>query len=1182
MDAAIHLWDWPKAREIQTFSGHSNEVRTVLFTPDGKNLISGGHDHTVRLWEVATGKEVRQFGGLHQAKGAGTALSPDGKLIASGDGEVYRWELSTGRQIGERMGGLLRTDVSGSFLAFSPDGAKLAVQGISGSIFLWDLKTDREIFKLAGPYGIYNNLAYSPDGKLLAAGGYGNTVRFWDTATGKELNESRGSQNPIFWIGFANRDKSLLAAGNGGARIWDLGTDEEPPATSGRFGDKLALGETYTLSPDGRTLALGRTNEQVRFVDVASGEMEGLSPQDPKGRCVGFMPNGGQIFIMDRSGQTVVLWSRLAGREIRRFVGHVAYIRTAAVSPDGRYLATSSQTSDLRRGKPQPDDSTRLWDVATGRERWRLPMSSWTLAFSPDGRLLAGGGVNRSIQIWETETGKEIRQFGELSYVTQLAFSPDGKTLASTSRVGTVHLWEVLTGQERTRFEGHRGEVFAVAFSADGRRLASGGNDTSVLLWDVTGKSASNRTAGKIPRPQDFSSLWQDLGSTDAGVAYRALWQLSGAEDPAVNFLKEHLRPVQAVKGDIISGLIKDLDSDRFDAREKAAKELENLGELAEPALHQTQPPSLESRRRINELLSRLEKNQSPALVRGLRSIEVLGNIGSPEAHALLKELAGGVAEARLTREAKISLERLDQHNSHSTWTPTFASSHPDGERLLRTMAWGAKDENGRLLHSRRTVRLGPAVSEKNAVVSLSGCGKSLIITDGSPSVRLWDCRTEKPLHELKLEIGDIGLGALSSDGKILAAGTAQRSREIVLGLWDVSNGQELGRLPVRRPVFTLQFTPDGKQLVTGEDDGRAHLWDVATGKELAEFTGIRELISCSAISPNGKILALGERSNVRLYELATGKLLRDLGAGKQYGPGAGSLAFSPDSALLAIGDSGSISFWDPATGKKVFQLEAREMSGVFHLIFSPDGRTLVTMCWQGPTHLWEMATGQIRRTFLGPTDRRFHAAFAADGRPVIYEIGDGSIFVWDVINQVATGHILPASLKPVELAALWDLLGTDKATSAYQAQWMLVRVGQQTVSFIEKNLRPIPKDFTASLQKAMAGLEEKELSLRDAAMNELDCYGSLAEPTMRKGRVESHSAEAQARLAYLLEKQESNFPCGALLRSLRGIEVLEQLGTPEARRVLETIADGHPQALLTREAKASLDRLSKHKSSHP
>jgi WD40 repeat protein len=1013
------------------------------------------------------------------------------------------------------------------------------------------------------------------------------------TVTGKELQASAGQQAPVTWLSFAQGDKSLVAVSFHGAQIWDLGLGKEPLPRVGRWGERLAQGDLYVLSPDGRTLAVSKWGEKVRFVDVSTGETEDCSPRNPSDKCVGFMPNGQELLLRDREGRTLILWSRFAGREVRRFVGHAAPIRATVISPDGRWLATGSETPVAIRGQPKPDDSIRLWEVATGRERWRLPISSWTLAFSPDGKLLAGGGWDNKIHLWETETGKEIQTLDEpQNNLSQIAFSPDGKTLASTltpdrafqlrkvlaepqqANYGTVRLWEVLTGQERGRFTGQVGGVLTLAFSADGRRLASGGNDTSVLLWDVTGWYTSGGSS-KSP-DQSLDESWRELGSSEAAAAYRALWRMAGAGNQAITFLKSRLRPVQPAKPEIIAARIKDLDSREFNVRERACQTLESLGELAEPALRQalSEKPTLEVRRRIDRLLSNLSDNRSPERLRGLRAVEALENIGTPEARALLKDLSGGTPEACLTRQARASLERLKRRDSPPLWSPPSHSVTPEIQRLLKAKETTRKDSYRGVLPSRALTRLGPIDPERKTLLtglSFSPDGKSVMIADGSSTVRLWDRATGKPIREFSVGTDALDHATLSPDGTLLAAATRKGSSEATCCLWDTANGRELRRLPVPTFVCALRFSPDSKHLVTGADDRKARLWDVATGKELRSFSGAEEIIWCIAISPDGKLLAVGERGAVRIWDLITGQLVRRLGSEKQYGPGATSLAFSPNGQFLITGGNGGVGFWETASGKRILQLQERKMGGVFDSAFSPDGRTLATSSWDGQVRLWELATGQVRCSFKGHTDRLFRVAFAPDGREVASGGVEGSVLVWDCMGL---GTTEPPSLKSSDMAALSDFLACENAEKAYLAECILVASGQQTVGFLQQHLKPVAKN-DAQLNDALARLENQRIESRDMAMNELDRYGSLAEPSLRRTLSAPHSPEAQARIEYLFQKQQSPFPSGTLLHSLRGIEVLEQIGTPEAHLVLEGIASGHPDALLTREAKAAARRLS-------
>jgi hypothetical protein len=221
---------------------------------------------------------------------------------------------------------------------------------------------------------------------------------------------------------------------------------------------------------------------------------------------------------------------------------------------------------------------------------------------------------------------------------------------------------ETATGQECRSFTGHQSHITTVAFSPDGKTLVSGSGDTTVLVWDMTGSAPQGRVPAEILQARELEALWTDRGGDDAARAHRALWILTSAPRQTVPFVAERLQPIAADAWQI-ERLIAELDSDHFPARQKASAELERLERLAEAALRQalTRPPSLEARKRLAELLGKLDgaTRTAGAWLQAYRAIAVLEHIGTAEARRVLQTVAAGAPEARLTQEARASLERL-------------------------------------------------------------------------------------------------------------------------------------------------------------------------------------------------------------------------------------------------------------------------------------------------------------------------------------------------------------------------------------------------------------------------------------------------------------------------------------------------------------------------------------------
>jgi hypothetical protein len=307
-----------------------------------------------------------------------------------------------------------------------------------------------------------------------------------------------------------------------------------------------------------------------------------------------------------------------------------------------------------------------LWDVETGKVQGRLRPAVRgdvpnTLVFSPDGKILAAGGV----QLFDVATGRELLTFSvdcDRRWIDRrpLAFSPDAALLATDGCNDGILILETATGKEVRRLAGHDGGTRALAFSPDGRRLLSGGGDMTALIWEVIprGGESVKRGSWTTDTPE---RLWADLAKEPA-VAYPALWSLLAEPKQAVPLLAKRLKPDAVVDPKRIRRLIAALGEDDFDVREKADAELRAVGVLAEAdlrrALKTTQ--DLETRKRIAVLLARLEAPPGAAELRDRRAIQALEAMATPAAEALLKRLANGGEGGRNTAAARAALSRLE------------------------------------------------------------------------------------------------------------------------------------------------------------------------------------------------------------------------------------------------------------------------------------------------------------------------------------------------------------------------------------------------------------------------------------------------------------------------------------------------------------------------------------------
>jgi WD40 repeat protein len=606
-NGAIGVWDVATQKEVRQLSpGQAGPFypNAVAFSPDGKRLAARNYDHSMRIWDLAEGKEIKFIpsqSNSYTGSQCNLAFTPDGKHLASGLGmnTLGQWDLTTGQPVGFQAGHSGGVHV----LALAADGKTAATRGYDNTVRLWDTGTGKEISSFALPL-VTTHVAFSGDGQTVVHAGYDGNLFIRDVKTGKELRQWRAhaQQNPGFLNLDVSRDGKMVATRGYElvTRLWDTGTGQEvrqlvePPVivngqpAFGYYGNAVPM----IFSHDGSTLV------------VVSGS--------------GYSNGEGLRRAAYRQNNLIRLWDAATGKQLRQFDMGGVGVAAVALAPDGRTLVSSNYNGTLS-----------LWEAASGKERYQIKPSIPGTA-------------------------------------TVVAFSADGKRVAGTWLQGTtpiVRLLDAASGKELGGpLKGHQSVVLSLAFAADGRKLVSGSQDSTALVWDVASIEAERRPATALDEKQ-AESLWTELANADAKKAYEALRILAVGGDTVSELLREHLHPVEAPDPQRVNQLLLDLESNVFAVRRRATAELEKLGELAEPDLHKLlqSGPTLEIRQRVERLLDRLVTGEAPPSeeLRVLRAFEVLEHLATPDAREVLQRMAGGAPGARLTRQAQATLERL-------------------------------------------------------------------------------------------------------------------------------------------------------------------------------------------------------------------------------------------------------------------------------------------------------------------------------------------------------------------------------------------------------------------------------------------------------------------------------------------------------------------------------------------
>ncbi len=462
-DSPIRIWDLATGAELKILRGHIDEVHSLAFSPDGKRIVSGSMDKTVRVWNVDSEKELMTLRG-HNGTVWSVAFSPDGKWIASGSSTLRIWDAQTGVE-------LWIYENNTSSISFSPDSKRVASASWDGGIKLWDIATG----KLKASYGQHEEvscLAFSPDGSRIISGGRDGVVKVRDSASGAELATMRGHNGWIAHVAFSpdGRRAVSCAHNDNTVKIWDA-----------QFGTELRVlhGHEWSLtsalfSPDGSRIVSSSWDSTIKVWD-AYVDFNQMLLHRHKSIVTGlaFTPDGKQLVSGSLDGTTKI-WDVASGVEkltLHKYEGPVGRL---AISPDGKRMAFG-----LR------DKTIKLCNLVSGEELITLrghQSPVYGITFSPDGgRIISAGGQDKTVRVWDAATGdEEMILRGHDYQVMSVTISPDGRYIVSGDIWGQIRVWNARTGNELMTIPAGNHTVRQLAFSPDGERIVSGDNNRTI------------------------------------------------------------------------------------------------------------------------------------------------------------------------------------------------------------------------------------------------------------------------------------------------------------------------------------------------------------------------------------------------------------------------------------------------------------------------------------------------------------------------------------------------------------------------------------------------------------------------------------------------------------------------------------------------------------------------------
>ncbi|MBW4598211.1 MAG: NACHT domain-containing protein [Calothrix sp. FI2-JRJ7] len=516
-DKTVMLWDTSTGQCLKTLKGHQQRVWSVAISPNCNIIASASEDKTIRLWRLDTGEYKVLEKHINWVRCV--AFSPDGSILASGssDKSVILWDATSGEYLKTLQAHTARV----RSIAFSQDGKILASSSDDSKIILWDIESGKELKTLIGHKSWVRSVAFHPKRNLLASAGEDCDVIIWNVNTGKRKNILRGHTARVWCVTFCGEDCETLISSSDDktVKIWDVDTGQCLKTFQGHTNWSWSVG----FSPDG-ILVSGDEDQTIKIWDSKTGQLtKTLEAHQNRIRAIAVSPSGSNntIIASGSDDKTIKLWDIKSGNLINTFTDHPDRVLSIAFSPDGKNLVSAGD-----------DKLVRIWDVENGKlckTAERHNSWIWSVTFSPDGFRVASGSEDKTIKLWNTNTLECIQTLkGHNDWVRSVKFHPNGKILASGSEDKTVKLWDVTTGDEIRTLKVSIGWVRSIAFSPDGRFLAVSGGSANLEIWDITTNEIYKTLAGHRERLWSvaFSPDGQTLASSseDGNIA---LWDVT-------------------------------------------------------------------------------------------------------------------------------------------------------------------------------------------------------------------------------------------------------------------------------------------------------------------------------------------------------------------------------------------------------------------------------------------------------------------------------------------------------------------------------------------------------------------------------------------------------------------------------------------------------------------------------
>jgi WD40 repeat protein len=658
----------------------------------------------------------------------------------------------------------------------------------------------------------------------------------------------------------------------------------------------------------------------------------------------------------------------LASRLRLTLQGHESAINSVQYSPDGKQILTTANG----------EGPIRVWDATTGKVLLILGDREHGVSmaqYSPDGTQFVTPGHDGIAQLWNSKTGKELMILrGHDQDIRIVQFSPNGKQLVTVGYdatfEATLRVWNTTTGEEVAVLRGHERTINSVQYSPDGMQVVTASDDGTARVWDLATfqELAILRGHGSMVHSAWYSPDGQQIVTASQDKTAR-VWDVASGKE--ILILRGHEDVVHNAR--------------------------------YSPNAKQIVTASEDHTARVWDATT----GEELAVLRG-HETGVFDAQYSPDG----KQIATASYDHTVRLWNAATREELVALRGHSAWLTAMQYS-PDG----RQIATGSADQLVRVWDAMGEGEVTALYRHEDFVHSAqySPDGKQIVTTSADDTARLWDAITGQELGVIARYGYDIGSAQFSPDGaqivtsgceKIQGSSSVEEGAlclDAIARVWNVKARKEVAVLRGHKTwINDVEYSPDGKQIVTASSDGTARVWDSVTGQLRVALYGHTDSVQNARFSPNGKqIVTASYDETARVWDVATGDGLTVLSGHTWV---VWSAQYSPDGKQIATTSlDGSARIWDATTGKERFVLLGHD-SQVFHAQYSPDGTRLVTTGNDGTARVWDLTTGREILRFNGYEHAVDRAYYAPDGKELVVVYSDKVAKIWDATTgqQVA------------------------------------------------------------------------------------------------------------------------------------------------------------------------------------